>query len=96
MLLLVARCDDFIIRGGVVKRQRLGVSQPSTEATYDCDPCGEGRNTLSRAHWHNKGRHPITIGWIDGVWLSLPYRDKVCRDDVWKVWSSWSSSNATE
>lgn len=24
--LLVARCDDFIIRGGVVKRQHLGVS----------------------------------------------------------------------
>lgn len=67
VLLLVARCDDCIIRGGVVKRQRLGVSQPSTEATYDCDPCGEGQNTLSRAHSHNKGGHPITIGWVDGV-----------------------------
>lgn len=30
--LLVARCDDFIIRGGVVKRQHLGVSQPSTNS----------------------------------------------------------------
>ena len=64
-----------------MKRQHLGVSRPSTETTYDCDSCGKGRNTLSRAHWHNKGGHPVTIGWIDGVWLSLPYRDKVCRDD---------------
>lgn len=32
MSFLVARCDDFIIRGGVVKRQRLGVSWPSTDS----------------------------------------------------------------
>lgn len=32
VLFLVTRCDDFIIRGGVVERQHLGVSWPLTDS----------------------------------------------------------------